>query len=58
MAGALDRRRQLTLVLGARSCPSPWLDLSMVSQKLAQHVHLLVINTIDLLFTEGTRLPS
>lgn len=58
MAGALDRRRELALVLGAGPGLPPRPDLAAVGQKPSQHVHLLEIDVGNLLLTEIARLAA
>src|SRR6266566_8076418 len=58
VASALERHRQLALVMGARPRLAAWLDLRSLRQVAAQPVDFLVVDQDGLVRAEGADLPA
>src|SRR6266540_2580165 len=57
LAGVLDRRRDVALVLGAVARDPSGADLAAVAHELPQQVHVLVVDVVLLLGAELAELP-
>ncbi len=58
MAGPLDGGGQDSLVLGAHSGPTRWLNLGALGQVAAQALHVFIVNRFYMLDTKRAYAPT